>query len=306
MSESPPFFVIAGPTASGKSELAVRLAEACGGEIVGADAFQVYEGLDILTAKPAPDLRRRVPHHLIGEVPLKERFDVAQFAAAAQQRMEEIRRRGAWPIVCGGTGLYVRALIRGLAALPSADPELRMRLEVLPSEELGRQLAERDPVAAAQIDMKNRRRVIRALEVCLLTGRPFSSFRTEWAGAVRARQGIILTWDRAELHRRIAERTRRMFEQGIEDEVRAVSQIGPTAAQAIGFREIQELIGGRMTRDACLQTIEQATRQYAKRQMTWFRRETALEALELSPSTNPDSLVAKLSARVAAWSIARR
>ena len=179
MSESPPFFVIAGPTASGKSELAVRLAEACGGEIVGADAFQVYEGLDILTAKPAPDLRRRVPHHLIGEVPLKERFDVAQFAAAAQQRMEEIRRRGAWPIVCGGTGLYVRALIRGLAALPSADPELRMRLEVLPSEELGRQLAERDPVAAAQIDMKNRRRVIRALEVCLLTGRPFSSFRTE-------------------------------------------------------------------------------------------------------------------------------
>ncbi len=296
---SAPFFVIAGPTACGKSELAVRVAERCGGEIVGADAFQIYEGLDILTAKPARELRDRIPHHAIGSVPLTRRFDVAQFVALAHQRMSEIIARGKVAIVCGGTGLYVRALVRGLADLPGADAQLRARLEAQPFEALQSRLAELDPVAASQVDLNNPRRVIRALEVCLLTGRPFSSFRSEWEQAGSAIRGVVLQRERADLHQRIAGRTAAMFAAGVEEEVRAAGEVGATAVQAIGYREIRELIAGKRTREDCVRAIEEATRQYAKRQMTWFRRETSLEAVDLLPTTDLDALVADLSARAA-------
>ncbi len=292
---APPFFVIAGPTASGKSELAVRLAERCGGEIVGADAFQIYDGLDILTAKPDRELRRRAPHHLIGEVPLTETFDVAQFTAEARKRIAAIASRGATAIVCGGTGLYVRALIRGLADLPSADAALRAQLEALSADERRRRLAGLDPAAMSQIDLKNPRRVIRALEVCLLTGRPFTSFRTEWARRGPS-CGVALVWDRAELCQRIGQRVAAMFAAGVEEEVRATSQVSPTAAQAIGFHEIKELLAGRIDRERCIRAIEQATRRYAKRQMTWFRRETALEPLAVTTTTRDfDALAAQLA-----------
>jgi tRNA dimethylallyltransferase len=292
-----PFFVIAGPTAGGKSELAVRVAERCGGEIVSADAFQIYEGLDLLTAKPGEELRRRVAHHLIGEVPATRRFDVAQFAALASARIAEICARGKVAIVCGGTGMYLRALMRGLADLPAADGQLRRRLEEQPIEELQRRLAELDPVAMAQIDLRNPRRVIRALEVCLLTGQPFSSFRDEWAATPGRGSGVVLLWERAELHRRIATRTAGMFAAGVEDEVRAISPLGPTANQAIGVHEIQELLAGRLKREECIRSIEQATRQYAKRQMTWFRRETALTPIELTSQTDLEALAADLAQR---------
>ncbi len=294
------FFVIAGPTACGKSELAVRVAELCGAEIVGADAFQVYEGLDILTAKPGRELRSRVPHHLIGGVPLTRRFDVAQFIAAATHRIAEIRGRGRVPIVCGGTGLYVRALIRGIADLPAADVQLRMRLEAQSSEELQHRLAQLDPAAMSQIDLNNPRRVIRALEVCLLTGRPFSSFRTEWAQDGGKMRGVVLVRERTDRNQRIAGRTAAMFAAGVEEEVRAVSEIGPTAVQAIGFREIRELLAGRMQREASIRAIEDATRQYAKRQMTWFRRETGLDPIEVSPSSDLEALAARLAQQAAA------
>lgn len=293
------FFVIAGPTASGKSEIAVRVAERCGGEIVGADAFQIYEGLDLLTAKPSRDLCARVPHHLIGCVPLTRGFDVAQYAELAHQRIAEIVGRGKVAIVCGGTGLYVRALIRGLADLPPADAELRAGLEAEPIEVLQRRLAALDPVAIAQIDLRNPRRVIRALEVCLLTGSPFSSFRTEWEQAEAAPRGVFLRREREDLHQRIAERTIAMFAAGVEDEVRAVEEIGPTASQAIGFREIRELIAGQRTCEDCIRAITEGTRQYAKRQMTWFRRETSLEPVDLTPATDLEALVVALATRAA-------
>jgi tRNA dimethylallyltransferase len=291
-----PFFIVAGATACGKSALAVRLAERCGGEIVGADAFQIYAGLAILTAQPSRPLRERIPHHLVGGVPLTQRFDVAQFLALARRCIAEISARGKVAIVCGGTGLYLRALIRGLAELPIADAELRAELESQPIEELQRCLAELDPVATVQIDLKNPRRLIRAIEVCLLTGRPFSSFRNEW-NVESPKHGVVLVRDRAELHQRIAVRAAAMFAAGVEDEVRAVSEIGPTAEQAIGFREIRELLAGRRTREESLRAIEEATRQYAKRQMTWFRREPALEPIEISPETDLDALAVSLAER---------
>ncbi len=276
-----PFFVIAGATASGKSALAARVAELCGGEVVGADAFQIYSGLAIITAQPEPALRVRVPHHLIGTVPLDQRFDVAQYAELARVCIAGIHARGKVPIVSGGTGLYIRALIRGLAELPAADATLRAELERQPAEELVRRLTALDPVGASEIDIRNPRRVIRALEVCLLTGRPFSSFREQWAELLAGR-GIVVQRDRADLHARIAARTEAMLAAGVADEVRRAADAGDTAAAAIGFREVQRLNAGEIDRAECVRLITEATRQYAKRQGTWFRRETSLRPIGVS------------------------
>jgi tRNA dimethylallyltransferase len=295
----PHFFVIAGPTACGKSEFAVRVAELSGGEIIGADAFQIYQGLDLLTAKPSHELRERAVHHLIGEVPLAENFDVARFAELANARIAEVLGRGKVPIVCGGTGLYVRALLRGLADLPRADAALRAELEAQSLEELLARLAKLDPLSAAQIDRQNRRRVVRAVEVCVLTSRPFSAFRQEWAAAAPEARGVFLHRDRGELQSCIAARTARMFACGVEEEVRAVPAIGTTAAQAIGFRTIQALLAGEIGRDECQRTIIMATESYAKRQMTWFRREPALEPVALSNATDLENLAASVSHRLA-------
>ncbi len=278
-----PFF-LPGPTAVGKSRIAVEFAERIGGEIVGADAFQVYAGLDLLSAKPPPELRARVPHHLIGEVPLTAAFDVAQWLARARECIAQISARGRVPVVCGGTGLYIRALTHGLAPLPGADAELRASLEKEPLPALVARLLSLDP--ASTVDMRNPRRVIRALEVCLLTGRPFSSFRTEWSGDVAPR-GFVLTRSRDELHAAIHARTAAMFAAGVIDEVAAIGETGPTAAQMLGLAEIRAHLAGKLTRDECQEAIRQSTRQYARRQLTWFRKERGLEWLDLSVTPEP-------------------
>ena len=293
----PPLFVIAGPTAVGKSEIAVAVAERCSGEIVGADAFQIYAGLDILTAKPAPELRARVAHHLVGEIPLTESFDVARYLAAARARIADIRARGKVPIVCGGTGLYLRALTRGLADLPPADETLRAELEAQPLRELQRRIATLDPAGAARMDLKNPRRLIRAIEVCLLAGRPFSSFREQWDAAPADVRGIVLTRDRDDLRARIALRTEAMFAAGVADEVRRAGDSGPTASQTLGLREIRALLAGALNRPACLATIQQATRRYAKRQLTWFRREPSWEQVNLTSFRDIASLARRMAER---------
>ena len=280
---SAPFFLL-GPTAVGKSALAVEFAERVGGEIIGADAFQIYAGLDLLSAKPSPELRARMPHHLIGEVPLTASFDVAQWLARARACVAEIAARGRVPVVCGGTGLYIRALTHGLAPLPGADAALRASLEKEPLSVLAARLLSLDP--ASTVDMRNPRRVIRALEVCILTGRPFSSFRVEWAGEVAPR-GFIVTRPREKLHAAIDARTRAMFAAGVMDEVAALGEISLTATQMLGLAEIREHIAGRITREQCIEAIALATRQYAKRQLTWFRRERAFAWLDLSAAPDP-------------------
>lgn len=277
-------FLIIGPTAVGKSSLAVELAARVGGEIISADAFQVYSGLDILSAKPAPEFRARVPHHLIGEVPIAARFDVGQWRNRAAQCIADIAARGRMPIVCGGTGLYVRALTHGLAELPGADPALRASLEKEPLATLVERLRSLDPASA--VDLNNPRRVVRAIEVCILTGRPFSSFRSEWEGEPLLR-GVILTRSREQLHARIDARTIAMFESGVVDEVASAGEVGPTAGQMLGLREIRELLAGRMTRAGCVEAIQRATRNYARRQLTWFRKERGYPVLDLTETANP-------------------
>ena len=296
--ENFPSFLILGPTAVGKSDIAVAVAERCGGEIVSADAFQVYVGLDILTAKPSAELRSRVAHHLIGEVPLSQSWDVAQWCAVARSKIAEIHARGRVAVVVGGTGLYNRALTRGLAELPAASPAVRAELAVVPLAELQRRLAELDPAAFRSIDLKNPRRVIRALEVCVLTGRPFSSFREQWSAASSGWRGIVLTRDRDELCARIDRRTEEMFTAGVVEEVRAIGEVGLTASQTLGLREIRAHLTGGVTKGDCITAIQLATRHYAKRQMTWFRKETDFRAVDISSTNETQTLADEISREI--------
>jgi tRNA dimethylallyltransferase len=294
-SPSPAPFFLLGPTAVGKSEIAADLAEHCGGEIVGGDAFQIYRGLDLLTAKPDAATLGRVPHHLIGEVPPSECCDAARYAEMAGTRIIEITARGLRPIVVGGTGFYIRALTHGLPELPAANEALRSQLAAQPLAVLVARLAALDPESAAAIDRQNPRRVIRALEVCLLTGRPFSSFQ---ARRVRPRiplQGVILERDRADLAARIDARTEAMFAAGVVEEGRGAGPLSATAEQVIGLREIRELLAGKITRDDCIRLIQIRTRQYAKRQATWFARDTDFTRLNLSHFT-PTQILRQLRA----------
>jgi tRNA dimethylallyltransferase len=273
--------VIAGPTGVGKSEVALDAARRLGGEIVGADAFQVYRGLDLLTAQPSREAQAEIPHHLIGEIPLTAEFDVGQYLLLAGERLKAIRARGKLPIVVGGTGLYIRALLRGLADLPPADPALRAELSAQPLADLQRRLAELDPKGYADLDRQNPRRVIRALEVCLLSGRPFSSFRIEWNASPIRECGIVLMRERQDLYTRIDRRVDEMFDAGVAEEVqRAGTTLSATASQALGWREIRQMLDGQLNREACVAAIQQATRQYAKRQLTWFRKEAGLKPVD--------------------------
>lgn len=271
----------------GKSLLAVEVAERVGGEIVGADAFQIYNGLDILSAKPGADLLARVSHHLVGEVPLDENFDVAKYLKRARECVEDIASRGRVPVVCGGTGLYFRAVTHGLAEMPSADATLRAELAAKPLSELVEQLRELDPEGIASIDLANHRRVIRALEVCLLTGKPFSSFRTQWDETATPVRAFVVSRPREELYLRIEKRTEEMFSNGVLEEVAAIQDISFTASKMLGFREIQQFIRGEISRESCVEIIQQRTRNYAKRQMTWFRREVGWKWIDLSAEENP-------------------
>ena len=275
------FFVV-GPTGVGKTEIACAIADRCNGEIIGADAFQIYAGMPILTAAPTTSLRTRVPHHLFEIVPPSRNFDVAKYLELAGITAREIAGRGRLPVVAGGTGLYVRALTHGLSDLPEASPALRAELEQQSLEQLQRRLKELDPVCAAEIDLKNPRRLIRAIEVCELTGKPFSSFRDEWKKPRVLACGVFLIRDRAELHARIDRRVVEMMRAGLLDEVRHLGECGPTAAQAIGRKEARACLDGTITPDECVAQIQRATRNYAKHQITWFKREPAFEQVNLS------------------------
>lgn len=282
--------LIAGPTGVGKSAFAVELALRFGGEIVGADAYQVYRGLEILTAQPEPSLRTHVPHHLIGFLPVTEPFDAARFATLAREKMAEIASRGHRPIVVGGSGMYLKALTHGLADGPPTDPLLRAELSALTPDVLRQRLETADPEARRNIDFQNPRRVQRALEVFLLTGRTTARQREEWQRPPQWEfRGFLLTRNRTELAARIAANVEHMFARGVVDEVAAVKDASPTASLAIGFREIQALLRGETDPTQCKAAIVLATRRYAKRQLTWFRNQFTFSPIDLTglPST-PD------------------
>jgi tRNA dimethylallyltransferase len=274
-------FFIVGPTATGKSELAADVAQEIGAEIINADAFQIYRGLDLLTAKPDAATLAKVPHHLIGTVPLQEEMNAEKFRRAASRVIDEIHSRDKPALVVGGSGLYIKTLTHGLAALPEPDPNLRVQLNEMSLNELRRRLLDLDPETAHKIDMQNRRRLVRAVETCLLSGKPVSEQRIQWRSTIPA-TGVFVFRDRDELYARINNRVEAMFENGVIEEARAAGAMSSTASKMIGLHEIRELLGGQISILQCIAAIQQGTRRYAKRQLTWFRRQSNFEPLNLS------------------------
>jgi tRNA dimethylallyltransferase len=294
--------LIAGPTAVGKSEIALRLAGQLGGEIISADSMQVYRGLDIGTAKPSPADRARVPHHLIDICDLTESFDAAQFARLAHRAVAEIQSRGHVPIFCGGTGLYFKAFLEGLGEAPPAAVNLRAELEAAPLENLLAELREHDPAAYENIDKQNPRRVIRAVEVIRLTGKPFSEQRAEWNSCHLSPvtcHFYCFTRSPADLHARINARVEAMFACGLVDETRELLKRGlaqyKTAMQAIGYRQVVECLQGERSLPETIELVKIRTRQFAKRQLTWFRAQPGTQWIELKPGDPPDKWLPEIS-----------
>jgi tRNA dimethylallyltransferase len=292
---------IAGPTAAGKSEIAMTLAEKIGGEIISVDSMQVYRGLDIGTAKPSATERQKIPHHLIDICELTESFDAAQFIRIAQKAVEEIQSRGKTPIFCGGTGLYFKAYLSGLGEAPATNPELRAELEVLPFEKLLQELKERDAEAYEKIDKQNPRRVIRAVEVIRLTEKKFSEQRAEWKeqGALPIKTNFYcVARQQADMHQRINARVDEMFNRGLVDETRELFTRGleqnKTAMQAIGYRQVVEHLRGERDLAKTIEDVKIRTRQFAKRQLTWFRRQLDAEWIELKPDESLEKCVQKI------------
>ncbi len=302
MPAKPPI-VIAGPTAVGKSAVCMVLAERLGAEILSADSMQVYRGMDIGTGKPTLADRRRVPHHLLDVIGLDESFDAARYVQLASIALGEIQRRHKSVILCGGTGLYLQALFLGLGDAPPSDAALRSALELLPTETLLAELHRMDPVCFANIDVANRRRVVRAVEVIRLTGKPFSAQRAVWSeagpGSYRLPDGRVarlfgLERPVPDLQRLINERVLRMVQDGLVDEVKRLQGAGlsqnRTASQALGYKQILDHLQGNVTLDAAIEDIQRRTRQYAKRQLTWFRRQAPLEWIPWTSSDSADSI----------------
>jgi len=290
-------FYLCGTTASGKTALALALAESWDGEIVNGDAFQVYRGLEILSAAPTPEELARCPHHLFGFVDPAESMDAAKYESLARPVIEEIQSRGKRPIIVGGSGLYLKFLTHGVARAPTGDPRIRAELDALAVDEILRRLHEIDPEEAAKQNSGNRRHLSRALEICLLTGEKASDLRKNFEdpALVADLDGIVLTWPRKILAERIAIRTARMLEEGAIDEVTALPPDAGTIRQAIGVREIEAYLSGEMTRAECQERITISTRQYAKRQRNWCRRESWLRPLDASLPLSGQIALAKES-----------
>ena len=289
-----------GPTGAGKSAFAAALARRISGEVIGADAFQIYKGLPILTAQPSLELTQSVPHHLVGFLDLRESFDSARYAMAARQKIEDIQSRGKYPILTGGTGLYLKSLTHGLAELQPIDPVLRADINAMAPETAFLTLDSLDPRARHQIDIKNPVRIRRALEIVISTGQPLENSRTQWKNNADLKQefcGIVLTRDREDLRHRIAANVDSMFASGVIEEVRqalAILDQLPTdpkallCRRAIGFREIEALLTGQSTEETCRAAIVLASQRYAKRQLTWCRTQFNFSTINLSSNPFPE------------------
>jgi tRNA dimethylallyltransferase len=277
-----PIFVC-GPTAAGKSAIALALAQSLEGEIVNADAYQVYRGLEILSAAPGPEDLARVPHHLFGILDPSESFDAFAYRQRAVPVIAAIAARGRVPIVVGGSGMYLKFLTHGISPVPASDPATRAALDSRSTEDLVAEFQNLDPLGAARTNLSNRRYVIRALEICLLSGKPMSAIKDAWISASAAHtatlRGILVNPPADELRSRIAARTRSILDSGARDEVAALVNPSATCEKAIGIAQIRRWITGEINRPTCESLITHATSQYAKRQRTWFKKETWLRGL---------------------------
>jgi tRNA dimethylallyltransferase len=305
----PQAIFLMGPTASGKTAAAVELLRYFPLEIISVDSALVYRGMDIGTAKPGADILRIAPHHLIDIRDPSEPYSAAEFREDALAAMADIRKRGRVPLLTGGTFLYFRALEYGLSDMPAADPAVRERLEdVLHREGLPamyRRLQSVDPVAAARIHATDPQRILRALEVYELTGQPLSALHATGRGEPlpwRVLKLALVPAERAVLHGRIGQRLDTMLASGFEDEVRALRARGDLQAElpalrAVGYRQMWAALAGRENRDEVAERILVATRQYARRQLTWLRGEPGVEYFEL----DDDRLVDHLRRRLDEW-----
>ncbi len=281
MSSDPLLVVIVGPTGSGKTALSLALAEHFGGEIVNCDSVAIYRGVDIGSAKPSPEERSRAPHHLFDLVDLDHYMTAGEYARRARQVLAEIRQRGRLPIVVGGTGLYLRALLQGLFAGPERSEELRQRLRARAKQRgspyLYRVLQRLDPAAAEKIHPNDAPKIIRALEVCLAARRPMSELWQRGRDPLRGFRVLKIGLDpeRDALYARLNQRAERMFERGLVEETAQLRQQHPGAwvLSSLGYRQAVAVLQGKMDREHALSATQQAHRNYAKRQMTWFRRE---------------------------------
>ena len=289
----PPLIAVVGATATGKSDLAISLAEQLGGEIINADALQLYRGMDIGTAKVGEADRRGIAHHLLDVLDVVQEASVSAYQRAARSAIDEIRARDHVPILVGGSGLYVRATLDDIE-FPPTDPATRARLEERAAEHgaaaLHRELARSDPEAAATIGAQDARRIVRALEVGELTGRPFAAFlpRPHYLDPGTIQLG--LRWDRPVLHERIARRVHRMVEQGLLAEIAGLREHGLdrglTARRAIGYEQGIAVLEGTMSCQEAIEATIVGTRRLVRKQDTWFRRDQRVQWLDAAPGAD--------------------
>ncbi len=302
---TPPAWYLTGPTAVGKSAIALELAERLGGELISVDSMQVYRGLNLGTAKPSAEDRARVPHQLVDVAELNEPFDAARFVHLARAAELGIRARGRVPVYCGGTGFYLKALLAGVGEAPAGDPTLRAELEGLELAKLLAELEHRDPVTFARIDRRNPRRVVRAIEVIRLTGRPFSEQQSDWRpGAGQAGDVIAFRREPDDLRRRIDARVDEMFAAGLVEEARSLLERGlaenRTAMQAIGYRQVVEHLRGERPLRETIAVVKSRTWQFARRQATWLRHQLQPRWIDLAAGSRPADVAGELVRRLGA------
>jgi tRNA dimethylallyltransferase len=300
---------LTGATASGKTAVGVALARRLEGEIVSLDSMAIYRGMNIGTAKPTPEEQGGIAHHLIDVASPSEEFSVADYVDAAERRVAEIAGRGHEAIFVGGTPLYLKALLRGIDAGPPADWPLRTRLvewgrEAGPGA-LHQRLAAVDPTAAARLHPSDTRRLVRALEVFEQTGKTISSQQQHFSVGrpAEACRVFVLDWPRDQLYERINRRVDAMFAAGLVDEVRSLAEkvsdtffLGRTASQAVGYREAIEVLAGRLTLPAAIELTKTRTRQFAKRQLTWFRSLSECRFVPVEGEIDPDAVAERIAA----------
>lgn len=288
---------ILGPTGSGKSAVAVELAELLGyAEIISTDAYQVYKRMPIITAAPSAEEMSRAKHHLVGFMEPTENNDAAEHARRAGGISAVLQKGGMLPIHTGGSGLYVKFITHGISPAPPSDAALREELNALSLEEAVRRLQEADPEGAAATDLRNQRYVVRNLEIVLLGGKPLSYWRNNWQEP--AGPGFCIVRNTDELDARIARRAEQMLRDGAIEEVAALEglTLSTTASKTLGLAQVQEYLKGRLTRSELVSAISLATRQYAKRQRTWLRREQWLTPIVAGAGESPKRIADRIAA----------
>jgi tRNA dimethylallyltransferase len=275
--------VLSGPTATGKTDFSIKLAKEINGEIISADSMQVYRGLDIGTDKISPERMEGIKHYLLDIREPYEYFSVADFVREADKAIKLIWKKGKIPIVVGGTGFYIHSLLYGLPELPGRSSKVRKELSSIPTDELYEMLKSVDSEYASKISKNDRKRIIRALEVYKLTGKPISSFKQVGKPGYKF-LGYFLYRNRDELYRRIEDRVNSQIERGLIDEARKLLKYGKdiTAFQALGYKEMLEYIEGRKSLEEAVRLLKRRTKEFAKRQFTWFRKEPNFKWINLS------------------------